>query len=98
MTTLYVKTGCPFSARAIAALDAYQVPYELKNTADEGVLDELMELGKKKQFPFLVDGDVMMYESQSIIDYVERTYGAHLEEKKKPRILFSRGGAVCTPS
>ena len=44
------------------------------------------------------EGDVMMYESQSIIDYVERTYGAHLEEKKKPRILFSRGGAVCTPS
>ncbi|HEU4677502.1 MAG TPA: glutathione S-transferase N-terminal domain-containing protein [Candidatus Paceibacterota bacterium] len=75
MTTLYVKTGCPFSAKAIGALDAYGVPYELKNIADPGVADELTEKGGKLQVPFLEDGETSMYESDGIVAYVESTYG-----------------------
>ncbi len=81
---LYVKTDCPFSARARAVLDAYQVAYEERNIKDRAVLEELLALGGKKQTPFLVDGEEMMYESQSISEYIERKcHGGICEEGPK---------------
>jgi glutaredoxin len=83
MMQLYVKTNCPFSARARAVLDAYQVAYEERNIEDEKVLTELLELGGKKQTPFLVDGEEMMYESQTIESYIERKCeGGVCEERR----------------
>lgn len=95
MIKLFVKTGCQFCARAIAVLQAYDVPFEEKNVADAGVVDELIALGGKKQEPFLVDGDSMMYESRAIIDYVERMYGKGGGERTKPKIHFAKGTEVC---
>ncbi len=88
MITLYVKTDCPFSAKAMAVLDAYSVPYEKRNIKDEDALYELMELGGKKQTPFLVDGDTMMYESQSIQDYIEKKCAGGVCDTRK--IHFTR--------
>jgi glutathione S-transferase len=91
MITLYVKTGCPFSAKAMAALDAYEVPYETKNIKSPDWLRELMELGGKKQTPFMVDGETMFYESDAIVEYVEKNFGGGVK-KKKPRIHTSNAG------
>ena len=96
MMTLYVKTGCPFCARTLAALDAHGIAYETKNVADPGVVEELIALGGKKQEPFLVDGHTMMYDSQSIINYIERKYGNHASKGQKPRIHFARGTELCS--
>jgi len=96
MMTLYVKSNCPFSARAIAGLDAFAVQYELKNIADEGVLDELMALGGKHQVPFLVDGDTMLYESQGIVDYIEKKCATEGNcAPVKPRIHFAKSDDIC---
>lgn len=75
--TLYVKTGCPFCARTLKASDELGIELEQKNIADEGVVDELIELGGKQQVPFLLDteNDVKMYESDAIIDYFESITG-----------------------
>jgi len=84
MITLYVKTGCPFSAKAIASLKKNNVPYEEKNIADPEVLSELINIGGKRQVPFmdddnmtpyLIDDDVEMYESNDIVAYIEEKYG-----------------------
>jgi len=75
MIILYVKTGCPFSAKAMAALDAYGVPYETRNIGTSEYLAELLELGGKKQTPFFVEGDLMFYESDAIVNHVETHYG-----------------------
>lgn len=77
MMTLYVKNGCGFCARALKAAEELEIELDVKNIADEGVTEELIKVGGKKQEPFLVDGenDVKMYESDSIIDYFEKLTG-----------------------
>ncbi len=95
MMQIFVKTGCPFCARALAALDAHGLAYEEKNVSDPEVVKELIQLGGKKQEPFLVDGDMMIYESRAIIEYIERKYGNVETEKRKPRLFFARGHEVC---
>ena len=90
MITLYVKSNCPYSRRAIEELDARNVPYELKNISDPAVALELIELGGKRQVPFMDDHgpcdaaqhltpcmvheDTLMYESNDIIKYIEDNY------------------------
>lgn len=91
MLTLYIKSNCRFSQKAIDALTQNRVPYEEKNIADPAVAAELIELGGKRQVPFLedddpcatagnhtpclVDRDVEMYESDDIVSYIEQNYG-----------------------
>ncbi len=75
MITLYIKSPCQFSARAIAAFDAYDVPILQKNIADPAIEAELMEIGGQHKVPFMIDGDVHLYESDDIIAYVEKQYG-----------------------
>lgn len=93
---IYIKTGCQFCARALAALDAYGVAYTTKNVSDPEVVKELIALGGKKQEPFLVDGEHMIYESQAIVKYVEEKYGTSIGiQKNKPTVHFVGGGEVC---
>lgn len=94
MITLYVKTGCPFSAKAMAALDAYGVEYEQRNIRSRVFLKELMALGGKKQTPYFVDGDQHFYESDKIVAYVEEHFGG-THEKRKPRVHVADNNAMC---
>ncbi len=85
MITIYGKTGCPFTARAVATLDAYGLPFEFKNIHDEGVEEELIALGGKVQVPYMVDGDMHMYESDDITAYIEARYGDDASKDLSPR-------------
>ncbi|MEJ0053310.1 MAG: glutathione S-transferase N-terminal domain-containing protein [bacterium] len=73
---LYVKTGCPYCAKVHAAAQELGISFDEKNIADEGVTEELLALGGKKQTPYLVDTDreVSMYESDDIIGYLRKHY------------------------
>jgi len=75
---MYVKTGCPYCARAIAVADELDLTIEYKNKRDAGVLDELIARGGKSQYPYLVDSDraVEMYESKDIIAYLREHYAS----------------------
>lgn len=95
MITLYVKTGCPFCAKVLAVLDAYAISFEEKNVSDPEVEAELIKLGGKKQMPFMVDGETMMYESESIIHHLEQHYRKTEGENKKPKIHFAKGTDLC---
>lgn len=74
MITLFLKTGCPFCARVLAVVDTYEIPFIEKNVSDPANVEELIKLGGKKQEPFMVDGDIMMYNSSAIIDYLEKKF------------------------
>lgn len=85
MITLYVKSNCPYSRKAIESLTEHNVPYTEKNISDPAVLQELIAHGGKRQVPFLaddnmtpylIDDDVEMYESDAIVSYVEKHYGS----------------------
>ncbi len=70
MITLYVRTGCPFCAKVKAFVDEHDLVIEEKNIENEHNLEELLTLGGKRQVPFLVDGDIKMYESDDIIAHL----------------------------
>lgn len=78
MRTLYVLTGCPYCAKVLRAGEELGIEFTLKNVGDPGVTEELIERGGKRQMPYLVDEEtgVEMYESDDIIDYLTKTYGA----------------------
>lgn len=52
-------------------------PLTIKDVHDEGVTEELVALGGKKQMPYMVDDEagVSMYESDDIIAYLHQTFG-----------------------
>ncbi|MDB5237288.1 MAG: hypothetical protein JWL88_390 [Parcubacteria group bacterium] len=81
MLTLYVKTGCPYCAKVLAAGEELGTEFDLKNVADPGIADELIERGGKKQMPYLVDDSTgtEMYESDDIIAYLTEHYGKKSE-------------------
>lgn len=70
MITLYVKTGCPYCHKVIEACTEHGIAFDEKNIADAAVYAELMEKGGKPQVPFMVGGDITMYESDAIIAHV----------------------------
>lgn len=72
MKTLYVRTGCGFCAKVMAFVVDNKVQVEVKNIADGNNLEELVQLGGRRQVPFLIDKEkgISMYESGNIIDYL----------------------------
>lgn len=86
---LYVKTGCPYCAKVLAALKEHNVPFEEKNISDDSVVEELLAKGGKRQVPYIVDGDVSMYESDAIVGYIHEKY---MTGEKKPHVEVVSGG------
>ena len=77
MLTLYIRPDCPFSHKAMDAFAELEVPYEKKDINEAGVSEELRERGGYEQVPFLYgeEGDVNIYESDSIIRYLHEHFG-----------------------
>ncbi len=80
MIQLYFDPGCPFCVRVLDHLEKEQIPFEKKQIslrADSETKRELVALGGRPQVPFLHDPErgVRMYESEDIIEYVDRHYG-----------------------
>ena len=75
---LYVRNGCPYCAQVHIAAAELGITFNERNVADEGVWDELVARGGKRQVPYLVDEEkgIEMYESDDII--------AHLHERFTP--------------
>ena len=86
MLELYQAEGCPHSADVREKLTDLGVSYVIHNPRRPGseggdVLNELTleamtELGGEDAIPFLVDTDrgETLYESEEIVDYLERNY------------------------
>ncbi|MDB5265887.1 MAG: hypothetical protein JWM39_600 [Parcubacteria group bacterium] len=77
MLTLYVKTGCPYCAKVLAAGEELGIEFDLKNSSDPAMVEELIARGGKRQFPYLVDSDnnTEMYESDDIVEYLHKHFG-----------------------
>ena len=76
MLTLYVRAGCPFCAKALAAGAELGLSFDLKDIADPGIADELVAQGGKNQTPYLADTDnnIALYESGDIVKYLRERY------------------------
>ena len=74
MLELYYSKTCPYCKKVFDYFSANGIEYEPKDVSEKINLDKLMELGKISQVPFLVDtsSGKTMYESDSIISYVDK--------------------------
>jgi len=73
MLLLYKMDGCPYCEKVLKYLEEKSLTFQSLDISDPVNLDELLHLGGEEQVPFLVDTDhnAKMYESESIIQYVD---------------------------
>ena len=74
MLDLYVSQYCPYCKKVMNYLQENDVEFNMLDVADSVNFDKLVKLGGKDQVPFLNDteNDVLMYESDDIIDYISK--------------------------
>jgi len=77
MLKLYGTTDCPSCRRVLEFARKHNIELEEKDiSTDEQSVKEVLEIGGKRQVPFLIDesANISMYESQEIIDYLKQKY------------------------
>jgi len=74
MLDLYVSQYCPYCKKVMNYLQGNDVDFNMLDVSDSENFDKLVKLGGKDQVPFLNDTDnnVLMYESDDIIDYISK--------------------------
>jgi glutathione S-transferase len=76
MIQLYVSAGCPYCKKVEKAAGEMGLiegsDFELVDAAPNTPgRDVLLKIGGKGMVPFLIDGEISMYESDDIIDYLK---------------------------
>jgi glutathione S-transferase len=78
--TLYELEGCPYCAKVITTLDELGLEYDsVMVPSAHGERTEVKEISGQTGVPVLVDeehGIEGMPESDDIVEYLEKTYGA----------------------
>jgi glutaredoxin 2 len=77
MITLYINPTCPYCIKTMKVAHDLHIPLDLRDIHTPELLEELVRLEGKKQFPFMVDTErgVSMYESDDIMHYFRTQYG-----------------------
>jgi glutaredoxin 2 len=77
MITLYINPTCPYCIKTMKVAHDLHIPLDLRDIHTPELLEELVRLGGKKQFPYMVDTErgVSMYESDDIMHYFRTQYG-----------------------
>lgn len=76
MIELYQIEHCPYCVKVREKLTELGLSYIVHNRTNAETEKRLIQLGGKRQVPFLVDPEqnVMMYESDDIVNYLEEQY------------------------
>ena len=76
MLTLYTKPDCSFCETVKKEAGDMGIELTERSVADEGVIDELVEKGGRRQVPFLMDEEVhtSMYGSDEIIAHLHARF------------------------
>jgi len=77
MLNLYVSQYCPYCKKVMNFLNENNIDFNIMDVSSEENFDKLVSLGGKDQVPFLndTDNDVLMYESDDIIEYIKNLQG-----------------------
>lgn len=78
---LYVKEHCPYSRKVLKVVNALSAVVTVKTKGEDGVVDELVARGGKRQFPCLYDEDTKeaLYESDAIVKRLCNRFGGDPE-------------------
>jgi glutathione S-transferase len=75
--TFYYGSGSPFSWKVWLALEHKRIAYEqkiLSFQARDPMKPEYLAINPRHQVPAIVDGDLTLYESAAIVEYLEDKY------------------------
>ena len=73
MLKLFILETCPYCHKVMDFLEQKHIKYEKIDTANKASEAALVQIGGKRQVPFLIDSDrnIQMYESNDIIEYLK---------------------------
>lgn len=73
MLDLFILETCPYCKKVMTFMDETGMKYNKVDIKNKTAEDTLIQLGGKRQVPFLVDRDrnLQMYESNDIIEYLK---------------------------
>ena len=73
MLDLFILENCPYCKKVMSFMEGNHIEYNKIDTADKASENLLINIGGKRQVPFLVDKDrnIQMYESNDIIEYLK---------------------------
>ena len=104
MITIYSAKACPFAQRARALLSRLNVPFELQEVDLDDRDPKLLEMSPTGKVPFLVDGDLRLFESAVINDYLaeklgfDQAYPSDVATRAQQRLLMRRWDDVVAPA
>ena len=73
MLELFILETCPYCLKVMDFLDSQNMKYRKINISNKDSENSLIQIGGKRQVPFLVDTErnIQMYESKDIIEYLK---------------------------
>ena len=73
MIDLFVLENCPYCKKVMKYMDEHNFQYNKIDISEKTSEEALINIGGKRQVPFMVDKDrnIQMYESNDIIEYVK---------------------------
>ena len=73
MLDLFVLENCPYCKKVMSFLDSEDIKYHKIDITNKASEESLIQIGGKRQVPFLVDTErnIQMYESNDIIEYLK---------------------------
>ena len=73
MLDLFVLETCPYCKKVMEFLEKENIKYRKIDISDKDSENSLIQIGGKRQVPFLVDKErnLQMYESEDIIEYLK---------------------------
>ena len=104
MITILSSAGCPFAHRTRALLNHLNEPFDLREVDLDDRDPELLELSPTGRVPFLVDGDLKLFESAIINDYLaeklgfQAAYSDDLELRALQRLVMRRWDDSVVPA
>ena len=75
MITLYHRSDCPFCWKVRIALVELGINYQLIDTVLGEKHPEVIKYNPKGSVPVFVDGPTVIWESNTILEYLEDVYG-----------------------
>ena len=73
MLDLFILETCPYCKKVTDFLDKESIKYNKIDINNKDSENSLIQIGGKRQVPFLVDNErnIQMYESDDIIEYLK---------------------------
>jgi glutathione S-transferase len=93
--TFYYGSGSPFAWKVWLALEFKAIPHEAKRLSfddDETKTPDFLAVNPRGRVPAIVDGDLALYESNAICEYLDEQYPikALLPKGAQPRAIARR--------